>query len=460
MGKSKISGLEVNYSGAMAPVLGKSGISIKQLKSYGKIARRAVEKLISQRRSGQIGFADLPYDRKNALKIKRFAQTLRGKFDSMVVIGIGGSALGTSALIDCLKPPFHSSMSGSAREGWLSVIVADNISPEFMRGILGKIPLARTIFNVVTKSGSTSETLSVFSIVKEIMRKSFGADWRRRFVITTDSESGFLRGFAEKNKLASFSVPSNVGGRFSVFSSVGLLPAASAGINIEKLLAGAASMDKVCFNKDFLKNPAAVYAAIHHILYKKGRKINVLMPYWESLKTVSSWFAQLWAESLGKRKDIRGRDVFVGPTPVKAKGVTDQHSQLQLYAEGPSDKVVTFISVDRFKDIKIPKISDFVFGGKTLGQLLKAEEYGTKFSLLNAERPFISIRIPEIKEFFIGQLLYFFEVSTAIYGELLGINTFNQPGVEFGKKIAKEILRGGNLVSRRIRKLEDKRFCV
>lgn len=449
----------LNYSGILREFIGKNGVTLTQIKKYEPAAKAAVEKLLKKRRNKTLGFADLPYDMKTAKEVYREASALRGKFDCLVVLGIGGSALGSRALIDSLKHPFYNFLSGSGREGWLKVIIADNISPEFIDAILEIIPVSKTVFNVVTKSGTTAETLATFSLFLNVLKRRFGNDWKQRVFITTDPEKGFLRKFAGRNGVVSFKIPPNVGGRFSVLSSAGLFPAAATGIDIFSLLKGASSMDKLCFGKNLGKNPAAMFAAIHHFFYKRGRRINVFMPYSECLKTISDWFAQLWAESLGKKEDLKGNKVFVGPTPVKAKGVTDQHSQMQLYTEGPQDKVITFLSVDKMKRLKIPKLENF-FGDFDLAKLFKAEELGTKLSLIKAARPAMTVHIPEVSAYYIGQLLYMLEVSTAIYGEMLNIDTFNQPGVEYGKRIAGEILAAKKKSPGKINAAESGKYCV
>ena len=437
----------LDYSGILKKTIAEEGLSPREIKKYAPAVKKAVEKLTLRRASGSVGFADLAGDSENAREIQKYVSSVRGKYEFLVVLGIGGSALGPRALIDALAPPFYNFRSGSARHGWLKIIIADNISPEFIKGLFEVIPLTRTLFNVITKSGSTSETLSVFSIVRKKLAKRFGNDWKRRIVATTDADKGFLRDFVRKNSLKAFSIPSNVGGRFSALSSVGLFPAACAGIDIISLLEGASSVDKLCFGSNLFKNPSAMYAALNYIYYGRGRRINVFMPYHEGLATFSDWFAQLWAESLGKKENLLGKNVFVGPTPVKAKGVTDQHSQLQLYTEGPQDKLITLLSVDKLTSVKIPEIGDFVFSGRDLRELFRAEEIGTKLSLLEAHRPVLSIKMPEVNAFFLGQLILMLEVATAIYGEMLGINAFNQPGVEYGKIIAKKILAGKKVES-------------
>ncbi|MDR0957843.1 MAG: glucose-6-phosphate isomerase, partial [Clostridiales bacterium] len=220
---------------------------------------------------------------------------------------------------------------------------------------------------------------------------------------------------------------------------VGLLPAAFCGVDIEQLLAGAAHMDKLCENEDVYKNPAYMYALINYILLQKGQPISVMMPYADSLKYIADWYAQLWAESLGKKFNNKGEVVNVGPTPVKSLGVTDQHSQVQLYVEGPSDKLVVFLAVENFREtITIPKIYEDIpslgfLGGITHNELINVEREATEYALQSAGKPSLTITFPKVNEFTLGQIMYFFEVATAFAGELLEINAFDQPGVEEGK---------------------------
>ncbi|PIV18058.1 MAG: glucose-6-phosphate isomerase [Elusimicrobia bacterium CG03_land_8_20_14_0_80_50_18] len=434
--------ISVDYAPAMKDSIGAEGLSSADLRKIAPTVRAAVKKLNARRKSGEVGFAELPGDLKNASAIIRYADKLKGKCGCFVVLGIGGSALGPRALIDALTPAFYNLRDAAGRGGRPRVIIADNISPEFVQSVFDIAPLSNTVFNVITKSGTTSETLSVFAAALKGLKKKSGKSWKKHVVITTDPEKGFLRGFAREHGIDSFPIPANVGGRFSALSSVGLLPAAVAGIDIKKLLKGASDAERICFGEELLSNPAALYAAVHYLFYKKGRRINVFMPYEEKLATMSDWFAQLWAESLGKREDRKGKNIFVGPTPVKAKGVTDQHSQLQLYTEGPQDKVVTLLSVDDIGSFMVPDFGDFVFAGRDIAELFKAEEAGTALSLLEAGRPVVTIKMPAVSAGHVGALMMMLEAATAIYGEMLGINTFDQPGVEYGKIIAKKILAG------------------
>jgi glucose-6-phosphate isomerase len=255
------------------------------------------------------------------------------------------------------------------------------------------------------------------------------------FVMTTDAQKGYLRELATREKMVSFDVPGNVGGRFSVLTPVGLVSSALTGVDLVKLLNGAKAMRGRCQGAVIKQNPAAVYAAIQYLYYQKGVKLSVMMPYSQNLYSVADWYRQLWAESLGKKMDRNGRIVNAGPTPIKALGVTDQHSQAQLYMEGPYDKVISFLSIQDFgAKVLIPKVDkNHYLGGRTLNELLKAEEQGTRSALTKAERPNLTVTVDKISETTLGELFFFFEMATAYMGELLNIDAFDQPGVELAK---------------------------
>jgi len=289
---------------------------------------------------------------------------------------------------------------------------------------------------VITKSGKTSETMSQMMYVASAIEK-VGLALKDHIIATTDEKNGELVKIVQKEGLKSFIIPSDVGGRFSELTPVGLLPAAVCGHDIRAMLEGAAYMDELCMRET--GNPAAFYALLHVLGMKKGFNISVMLPYADSLKYMSDWYAQLWAESLGKRYGTDGSEVFAGQTPVKALGVTDQHSQIQLYTEGPFDKIVTFLKVDKFRnDLEIPAALTYIDAisflcGKTFGQLLEAERSATEYALCKAGRANITIALSEVNAYTVGGLLYFFEMATAYAGEMLGINAFDQPGVEEGK---------------------------
>lgn len=377
--------------------------------------------------SKRMGFRRLPKGQEDILEdIISTANDVRARFDNFVVLGIGGSALGPIAVHHALD---------EGKSG-INFFVEDNIDPERLSRTLGGLDLQKTMFNVVTKSGKTSETMAQMMTVAGMLSNA-GLKLNEHMIATTDKENGNLALIAKKEGLKTFVLPSDVGGRFSELSPVGLLPAAVGGIDIRALLRGAAHMDEVCTREQ--NNPAAMFALLHVLGMKKGMNISVMMPYADSLKFMSDWYAQIWAESLGKRKDNEGNDVFVGQTPVGALGVTDQHSQVQLYTQGPFDKIMTFLKVDKFRsELKIPAAFEYVediafLGGKTFSQLLEAEYKATEYALCVADRPNISITLSEVDAFSVGALLYFFEMATAYAGEMMNINTFDQPGVEEGK---------------------------
>ena len=308
-----------------------------------------------------------------------------------------------------------------------------------MAALLDVLDLDKTMFNVVTKSGATSETMAQYLIIMDILKKKFGDKAKDHMIATTSESKGNLIKIAKAEGLKTFYIPDNVGGRFSELSPVGLLPAAVVGINIKELLEGAAHMRKICKNREVRKNPALFSAYLEVLSMKRGKNISVMMPYADSLKYIADWYCQLWGESLGKRVSKLGAKVYAGQTPVKALGVTDQHSQVQLYREGPFDKVITIIGVEKFRSevvisdgyADIPDVSFLC--GHTLNELINTEREATEYALTAAGRPNYTIMLPEVNAFTIGELLYMFEMETAFAGEMLGINTYDQPGVEGGK---------------------------
>ena len=356
-----------------------------------------------------------------------------------MVLGIGGSALGGMALSEALLPPYWNLLSEEDRNGLPRIFFMDNIDPDTMSALLDMLDLSKTLVNVITKSGDTAETMSQFLIIKDRLEKELGDNYRYNIVATTDKRTGVLRQIAEQEGYKTFVVPDDVGGRFSVFSAVGLLPLALVGIDIDEIINGIKDMDLALKNTNIRDNIAAQNALIHYLLdTKKGKNMSVMMPYSSRLKFVSDWYVQLWAESLGKNKDRNGNDVNVGQTPIKSLGATDQHSQIQLYNEGPNNKVITFIRVGEFDNtLEIPQIFEYTgigyLGGKSINYLINAEADSTRVALADYKRPTVTITIDKINGYNLGQLLYMFEVQTAIAGELYNIDAFNQPGVEQAK---------------------------
>ncbi len=409
-----------------------------KIKDELELAKKALKE---KPEKGLMDWKFLPYNQAEVVEdILSYVNEVKDEFDSFVLLGIGGSALGPMALQQAVNHPYYNELPREKRGGYPRFYVADNVDPERLVYLFDIIDIEKTVFNVVSKSGSTSETMSQFMILKEMLEKKLGKEGAKKHIIcTTDKEKGNLIKIAQEEGYKTFIIPSGVGGRFSELCPVGLVPAAFCGIDIKELLAGAAYMDELCKNDELFKNPALLYAAINHIGMSKGRNISVMMPYADSLKYISDWYAQLWAESLGKKFDNNGKVVNVGQTPVKALGVTDQHSQVQLYAEGPDDKIVVFLGVDEYREtITIPKIySDMpslgFLGGVTQNRLIQVEQEATEYALWVAEKLSFTITLPKVNAFTIGQTLMLFELATAYAGELLNINAFDQPGVEEGK---------------------------
>ena len=432
----------VDYTNMTDKYLGDKGISAKALESHKKLARQAHAYVNENRGKDELfmGWTELPYNQNEIVEdILRTAKEIRKKFEYFVVLGIGGSALGPIMAAGALCHLHYNDLPKSKRKG-PKFYVEDNVDPVRMKELLDVIDIKKTCFNVISKSGATSETMAQYLIIADLLKKA-GENVKEHVIFTTDAQKGNLVKISkELGGVKSFVLGDGVGGRFSELSPVGLLPAAVLGIDIKLLLKGAAYMDKICRSADLKKNPALLCATLQYIAMQDGKNIGVLMPYSDNLRYVSDWYAQLWAESLGKNETLDGKSCNVGQTPVKALGVTDQHSQVQLYTEGPFDKVVTFLSVGSYKEkYPIPhgceNIPDVGFlGGHTMEELIQAENKATAYALTKAGRMNYTIMLPEVNEFTLGQLLFLFELQTAYAGAMLNINTFNQPGVEAGKK--------------------------
>lgn len=382
---------------------------------------------------------NLGYSEETAWYVKEYAALVRNRFDNILVLGIGGSALGGIAVTEALLKPYWNLLTPEQRDNYPRIFFLDNIDPDTMTALFDMLDWKKTLVNVITKSGDTAETMSQFLIVKDRLEKELGDDYRKNIVATTDQRTGILRQISEQEGYKTFVVPDDVGGRFSVFSAVGLLPFALVGLDIDEITNGIKDMDLALKNTDIHENIAAQNALIHYLMDTKlNKNLSVMMPYSSRLKYVSDWYVQLWAESLGKNENLNGEHVHIGPTPIKALGATDQHSQIQLYNEGPNDKIITFIRVGEFDNtLEIPKIFEYTgigyLGGKTINNLINAEADSTKVSLSDYARPTVTITLPKVDGYNIAQLLYMLEVQTAIAGELYNINTFIQPGVEQAK---------------------------
>jgi len=414
------------------------GLTPGEIQAEARTASQALDQFHRLVDEGRYGFPHLPFDRKTHREIQKWADSMRGIYDCVCVVGIGGSALGAWALDCALRGPHPVQPAFSTKNPRL--VVLDNVDPAFVIGALESMNPRKTLVAVIAKSGATAETVSAFLIVRAWLEKALGGKAKQRIVAVTSNGKGDLYTWAAREGWPMFYLPDNVGGRFSVLSAVGLVPAALCGMNIAQLCQGAAEVTSACWKPDLAVN-TALNAALHHWLVWKlrGKTVQVAFPYSNRLWGTAFWFRQLWAESLGKAKNRKGETVNVGQTPIAALGTTDQHSQVQLYREGPNDKLYTFWTVKKFADAgRIPKVKtgfaavDYL-SGQTLEKLLHAEQLATAAALREAGRPSCAFTLDRMDAKHLGAFLQLLEFETAFLGEMLDVDAFDQPGVELGK---------------------------
>jgi len=431
--------VRIDLNGVFASAIGAaSGIHPDELTTLRPRLASVVATLQEERAQGLHPFLDLPGERRALGETLALAEQLRDEVDSFVVLGIGGSARGARALASALAQEVVPAGRRTPR-----LVVADNIDPASFAGLLDELDLSRTLFNVVSKSGETAETIAQFLVVRERLLRELGAvDYVKHILVTTDADGGALRQIVNDEGFPSTSFPSGVSGRYSALSSVHLLPVALLGIDVEQVLDGAAAMDERCREADPQRNPAAILAGVRYLLdVLHGVPTAVMMPYADRLVPLADWWCQLWAESLGKRVERDGGRLSIGQTPVRAVGAADQHSQMQLYLDGPADKLVTFLRVaDPGVAVEIPRsypdIEDVAYlGGHELGELLGMEQRAMELALNKRGRPTITIEVPDLTPHALGQLVYLLEVETALTAALFGVDPYNQPAVEEGKRL-------------------------
>ncbi|HJP86690.1 MAG TPA: glucose-6-phosphate isomerase [Gemmatimonadaceae bacterium] len=428
--------LKLDYSNMMISPGGIGSDAWRAAPQQFKAAKSGFEKLST---SGEVGFVELPRNTGLLDQATRYATSAKGKYDDVVILGIGGSALGPVALRTALRPSGWNNLDDKARGGFPRLHVLDNIDPETIAALLARLGLKRSLFIVTSKSGGTAETMSQFLIVHDRL-KAAQLDLPDHFVFVTDPKQGALRPLAQRLDVPALDIPPNIGGRFSVLTPVGTLPAALIGIDVKSLLAGAGEMAKRCQVDELTKNPAGVYAMLQWMADTELKKsIAVFMPYSDPLRDFAAWFVQLWAESLGKK---RQDGTSVGSTPLAALGATDQHAQVQLFMEGPADKTVTFVGIhQRGTDVRIPKgftdVKELGYlGGHSLGELIDIEQRATAGALARRGRPNMTITLGRVDAANVGELMMLLEIATAYAGQLYQIDAFNQPGVELGKQFA------------------------
>lgn len=434
----------------------KHGVTRRELANISREVKKAHGHIagIIQDRDARISlgleWTRLPFQDRDAIAlIQRSGDEIASVYKNVISLGIGGSYLGLKAAQDALCGPYYNEFDPVRRGRPKIYFDGNNLDPDTLRVLLENLDPDRTFVIVISKSGETTETKAAFSVVEEWLKKNAGKNYGRQIFAITDPSGGALRAKVEaahaRDRLGfrSLSVMKGVGGRFSELN-VGLLHLAIAGIDIKDVLAGAAAMARRCGVADLLKNPAAMYAALHAVLYrKKGKEIAVLMPFSERLKSTADWYVQLLAESLGKKYTRKiaagpggeevwrpGRTVNVGRTPVSARGTNDLHSIQQNNIEGENNKAITFIKIENFEDdITIPGAGDLL-SGKAYSLLLSLAEEATEWALVRQSRPNCAILVPRICPFHWGEIIFFFEMATAYEGELLNVNAYDQPGVE------------------------------
>ena len=428
--------IQLDVSGMMRRAV-PSGPTPEALDALAPRLLAAHQALLDDAKRGILGFRELEAQATERERVKQWATETVAATDDVIVLGIGGSALGAHALRTALLPRDWNARSAARRDGRPRLHVLDNVDPRSVRDLLGGVELAHSRFLVISKSGSTAETMAQYVAVRERLAAA-RLDLTRHIAFATDPEKGVLRRIAAEEGIPAFEIPANVGGRFSVLSPVGTLPAALLGLDVDALIAGASAMRDRCSTGELRKNPALAFAALQwRAQVEAGQGGQVMMPYSDALRDLAPWFVQLWAESLGKRTPA---GEHVGPTPIAAVGATDQHAQVQLFMEGPADKTVTFIDVEEFDggEFLIPTSTPpelAYLGGRGFGELLRAECRATAGALARAERPTMTIRVTRADAWHLGGLFMLFELATIYAGHLYGIDPLDQPGVELGKQL-------------------------
>jgi glucose-6-phosphate isomerase len=418
--------------------VGSDGVSPEELQVLAGPLVRGREALKARHQDGSLGFFGVPEARPSLKAMEALLENLDSDIETLVVIGIGGSLLGAQAL--------HAALGGLKKLGRTRkplrlVFAGDATDPQAIADLLASVDWKKAAINIISKSGDTIEPMAVFVLARKALIDAVGKKAAaRRVIATTDPSKGTLRKIADREGYATLPVPGNVGGRFSVFTEVGMFPALAGGLDVRGMWKGAAEATAHFWKEPGVKNAPLKFAGLQYLEYKKGKPITVLMPYAQRLRLVGDWFSQLWAESLGKKTDRTRSTVHVGPTPVSAVGPADQHSQIQLYNEGPNDKIVTFVEVERYAvDQRLPDPWPTIegtayFGGHPMSEIVHYERQATAEALTMNRRPNGTLIIDDLSAESLGALMQTLMCATAATGELFNIDAFDQPGVEAGKK--------------------------
>lgn len=412
-------------------------VSSDEVELMKKLTLDAKEVLVSKTGAGNdfLGWIDLPvaYDQEEFARIKQAAAKIQNDSEVLLVIGIGGSYLGARAAIEFLRHSFYNVVSKEIRKTPEIYFVGNSISSTYLKHLIDVIGDRDFSINMISKSGTTTEPAIAFRVFKEMAEKKYGkAEAAKRIYATTDKAKGSLKGLATEEGYETFVVPDDVGGRFSVLTAVGLLPIAVCGADIDQLMEGAAEGRKLAMEADFEENDALQYAALRNILLRKGKAIEILANYEPSVHYVSEWWKQLYGESEGK--DQKG--IF----PASVDLTTDLHSMGQFIQDGARNMFETVINIEQSREEIMIGTEEVdldglnYLAGKSVDFVNKSAMNGTILAHTDGQVPNLMIHVPQVNEFYLGQLFYFFEFACGVSGYLLGVNPFNQPGVESYKK--------------------------
>lgn len=445
--------LGINTENMFRDHVGPEGLDRNEISQFAGELRSAHEVLVSKSRGGldaEFACLNLATEMRHSLaQIRQSAAELR-RFSDILLIGIGGSNLGTKAIRHALKPE-DDVTPGANNPAMPRLHFVENIDSYHMERLFRHLSPEHTALLCISKSGGTIETVVQYLILRDWLARALGAkEARRHQWVITDPDHGWLRELARTEGLAHLPVPPQVGGRFSVLSAVGLFPLAALDIDVESLLAGAADFATRCASPDPGENPALLLAALYYLLDKRrDKRISVIMPYVNRLRLFADWYCQLWAESLGKWQGSQSGRSAAGSLPVRAMGAVDQHSQLQMYLESRHDKMFTFIDLDHWDhDVAVPLDTDArrafpYLEGRSLADVIHAEFRATRQVITDAGHPNMTLQMPTLDAYTLGQLIDLYQRTTIYTGLLYGINPMDQPSVETGKKLAVRYLQDG-----------------
>jgi glucose-6-phosphate isomerase len=455
-----------DFNNIISENVGDRGISYSEIKNSKEFLVE-IKRRIKDKTNNDYYPLIMPLDmQKEIQKIKEYAVKIQENFDNFVVVGMGGSSLGNELLHYAINGIFYN--ENHARK-YPKLYFFDNVDPESIKDAIDLLDMKKTVFNIITKSGTTSETMLNMLAIGASLKKE-GLSLKDHLIFTTDPEKGFLREMSKETEIKTFPIHPLLGGRFSVLSHVGLVSAAVTGVDIEALIEGALKELEDIKAKDVLRSQALLLPLFQYNLNKSGVNINVIFSYSDSLYYIGEWYKQLMAESLGKRYSREGKDIFTGITPLFLKGTTDQHSVLQLLIEGPFDKFIIFMAPKKYR--KEIKVSEEIIRDERINylqdreysSLIKSEYFATKAALTKNGRPNVSIEFDKIDEFNIGRAIYMLEYGIIALGEMLNINPIDQPGVELGKKYTYGIMgrKGFEKEKNEFKKLEkgDQRYII